>query len=182
MLPDLLGDVLEEGLDEFGLPAVLGPQRGGLRGDPDRARVEVADTHHDAARHHEGRRSEAVLLGPEQGADHHVAAGLELPVDLDHNAVSQPVGQQRLLRLGQTDLPRDAGMLERGQRSGPGAAVVTRDQHDVGVRLGHTRRHRPDPHFGDQLHVDACPGVGRLEVVDQLGDVLNRVDVVMRGR
>ena len=73
-LAHLLGDVLEEGLDELGLAAELGPQRRVLGGDPDRAGVEVADAHHDAARHHERRRGEAVLLGAEQRADDDVAA------------------------------------------------------------------------------------------------------------
>ena len=121
VLAHLLGDVLEEGLDELGLPGELGPQRGRLGGDADGTRVEVADAHHDAARDHQGRRGEAELLGAEQRGDDHVAAGLELPVHLDHDAVAQTVGQQGLLGLGQTDLPGDAGVLERGQRGRPGA-------------------------------------------------------------
>ena len=32
--------------------------------------------------------------------------GLQLPVDLDDDAVAQPVDHQGLLRLGQADLPR----------------------------------------------------------------------------
>jgi hypothetical protein len=108
--------------------------------------------------------------------------GLELPVDLDHDPVPQPVGQQGLLGLGQADLPRDAGVLERGQRRRAGPAVVARDQHHVGVGLGHPGRHRAHAHLGHQLHVDAGLRVGRLEVVDELGDVLNGVDVVVRRR
>ena len=64
----------------------------------------------------------------------------------------------------------------------PGAAVVARDEDDVGVRLGHARRHRAHADLGHQLHVDPGRGVGRLEVVDQLGDVLDGVDVVVRRR
>ncbi len=40
----------------------------------------------------------------------------------------------------------------------------------------------PTPDLGDQLHVDPGPRVGRLQVVDELGDVLDRVDVVVRRR
>ena len=181
-LAHLLGDVLEERLDELGLAAELGPQRRVLGRDPDGAGVEVADAHHDAARDHERRRGEAVLLRAEQRPDQHVAARLELPVHLDHDAVPQSVDQQRLLGLGQPDLPRDAGVLERGQRRRAGAAVVARDQHDVGVRLGHAGRHRADADLGHELDVHPRLGVGRLEVVDQLRDVLNGVDVVVRRR
>ena len=54
------------------------------------------------------------------------------------------VEHQRLLGVGQADLPRRAGVFEAGQRRGAGAAVVAGDQHDVGVRLGHARRDGAD--------------------------------------
>ena len=72
VLPDLLGDVLEERLDELGRSGEPLAQHRVLGGDPHRAGVEVADAHHDAARHHQRRGGEAVLLGAEQRADHHV--------------------------------------------------------------------------------------------------------------
>ena len=74
------------------------------------------------------------------------------------------------------------GVLERRERRGARAAVVARDEHDVGVRLGHARCDRADPDLGDELDVDARRRVGVLEVVDQLGEVLDRVDVVVRRR
>ena len=77
----------------------------------------MADPHHDAARHDQRGGGEAELLGPEQGADDHVAPRFQLAVDLDHDAVAQPVGHQRLLGLGQSQLPGDTGVLERGERA-----------------------------------------------------------------
>ena len=88
-----------------GLPGEALAQLGVLRGDADRARVEVADPHHHAARHHQRRGGEAELLGAEQRADDDVAAGLQLAVDLHDDAVAQAVEQQRLLGLGQTRAP-----------------------------------------------------------------------------
>ena len=104
------------------------------------------------------RGGEAELLGAEQRGDDHVAAGLELAVGLHDDPVAQPVEQQRLLGLGQAELPRRAGVLERGQRRRAGAAVVAGDQDDVGVRLGDARRDRADADLGDQL--DVHPGRG----------------------
>ncbi len=181
-LAHLLGDVLEEVHDVVGLAGVALAQHRVLRRDADRAGVEVADAHHDAAGHHERSAREAVLLGTEQRRHDDVAAGLELAVGLHDDAVAQAVEQQRLLGLGQAELPRTTRVLERGQRRGAGAAVVPGDQHDVGVRLGDTRRDGADPDLGDELHVHACPRVGVLQVVDQLGEVLDRVDVVVRRR
>ena len=163
-----------------GLPVKRFAQLGVLGGDAHRAGVEVADPHHDAARHHQRGGGEAELLGAEQGADDHVPTGLHLPVDLDHDAVPQAVGHQGLLGLGQAQLPGDAGVLQRGERRGPGAPVVPGDEHHVGVGLGHPGGHRAHAHLGHQLHVDPGPRVGRLQVVDELGDVLDGVDVVVR--
>jgi hypothetical protein len=62
------------------------------------------------------------------------------------------------------------------------AAVVTGDQDHVGVTLGDACGHRAHAHFGDQLDADARLVVGILEVVDQLGQIFDRIDVVVRGR
>ena len=133
-------------------------------------------------RHDQRRGREAVLLGAEQRGDHDVAAGLHRAVDLHGDPVAQAVEQQGLLGLGQAELPRQAGVLERGQRRGAGAAVVAGDQHDVGVRLGHAGGDRADAGLGDQLDVHPRLRVGVLQVVDQLGEILDRVDVVVRRR
>ena len=75
-----------------------------------------------------------------------------------------------------------ARVLDRAQRRGAGAAVVPGDEHDVGVRLGHAGGDGADAELAHQLDVDARPRVRVLEVVDELLDVLDRVDVVVRRR
>jgi len=52
-LTDLFGEHEEEVDDVLRLPGELLPQFGILRGDADRAGVEVALPHHDAAHHHQ---------------------------------------------------------------------------------------------------------------------------------
>ena len=129
-----------------------------------------------------GGGGEAELLGAEQRGDDHVAAGLQLAVGLDADAAAQVVHHQHLLRLGQAELPGHAGVLDRGERRGAGAAVVAADQHDVGLGLGHAGGDRADADLGDQLDADAGAVVGVLQVVDQLRQILDRVDVVVRRR
>ncbi len=172
----------EEVLDELRLAGETLAQHRVLRRDTHGAGVEVADAHHDAARDHERRGGETELLAAEQRRDHDVATRLQLAVDLHDDAVAKTVEQQRLLGLGQAELPRCAGVLDRGQRRRAGATVVTGDEHHVGVRLGDTGRDGADADLGDQLHVDAGLRVGVLQVVDQLGEILDRVDVVVRRR
>ena len=140
------------------MPGELLAQLGVLRGDADGAGVEVADAHHDAARHDERRGREAELLGTEQRGDHDVAAGLELAVDLHDDAVAQAVQQQRLLRLGEAELPRCTRVLDRREPRRAGAAVVTGDEDDVRVRLRHAGRDGADADLGDELHVHPARG------------------------
>jgi hypothetical protein len=91
ILADLFGDEQEEVLHELGLAGEPLPQHRVLGGHPDRAGVQVAHPHHDAAGHHQRSGCEAEFLGTEQCRDHHVAPGFELTVDLDHDPVAQPV-------------------------------------------------------------------------------------------
>ena len=65
-----------------------------------------------------GAEAKPYSSAPRSAPTTHVAARLQLPVDLHDDAVAQPVDQQRLLRLGQADLPGDAGVLQRRQRRG----------------------------------------------------------------
>ena len=95
-------------LDELRGAGVPLAQHRVLGGDADRAGVQVADPHHHAAGDHQRRGGEAELLGAEQRGDDHVAAGLQPAVDLHLDAVAQPVEPQRLLGLGQAELPRAA--------------------------------------------------------------------------
>ena len=181
-LADVLGDEAEIVLDELRLAGELLAQLRVLGGHADRAGVQVADAHHDAARHDQRRGRKAEFLGAEKRGDDHVAAGLELTIDLDDDAIAEAVEEQDLLGLGEPQLPGDARVLDRGQRRGAGAAVVTGDQHDVGVRLRHASGDGADADFGDELHVNRARRVGVLQVVNQLRQILDRVDVVMRRR
>ena len=181
-LADLLGDVAEEGDDELGAAGEALAQDRVLRGDAHRAGVEVALAHHDAAGDDERRGREAELLGAEERRDDDVAAGLELAVALDDDAVAQVVEDEGLLGLGQADLPGGARVLDARERGRAGAAVEAGDEDDVGLGLGHARGDRADADLGDELDVDAGLLVGVLEVADELGEVLDGVDVVVRRR
>ena len=156
-LAHFFGDEEEVVDDVLGLAGELLAQHRILRRDADRAGVQVALAHHDAALDHQRRGGEAELVGAEQRADDDVAAGLHLAVDLHGDAPAQPVQHQRLLGLGEAELPGRAGVLDRGQRRGAGAAVVPGDGHVVGLGLGDARGDRADADLGNELHaIDAC--------------------------
>ena len=102
-----------------GLPVELRAQRRILRGDAHRAGVQVALAHHDAAHGDQRRGGEAELLGAQQRGDGDVAAGLQLAVGLHADAAAQIVHHQHLLRFGEAQLPRNAGVLDRSERRAP---------------------------------------------------------------
>jgi hypothetical protein len=171
IVDDVLGLALEA-LDELRV----------LRGDADRAGIQVALAHHDAALGHERRGGEAELVGAEERADHDVAPRLHLSVRLHRDAAAQPVQHQRLLRLREPDFPRAARVLHRRQRRGPGAPVVPGDGDVVRLRLRHARGDRAHADLGHELDGDPRLRVHVLQVVDELRQVLDRIDVVVRGR
>ena len=153
---DFLGDEEEEVDDVLGLAGEPLAQHRVLRCDPDRAGVEMALAHHDAAGGDQRCGGEPELIGAEQRADHHVAAGADAAVDLHRDAAAQPVGDQRLVGLGKADLPRRAGMLDGGERRGAGAALEAGDGDVVGAGLGHAGRDGADADFGHQLDRDVA--------------------------
>src|ERR1700686_3374022 len=84
--------------------------------------------------------------------------------------------------LGKPDLPRRTGMLYRGERRGAGAALVAGDGDVVGTRLRHAGGDGADADFGDELYGDVAVGVDVLQVEDQLRQVFDRINIVMRWR
>ncbi len=149
---------------------------------PGRTRVEVALAGHVAADRDQRRRPERELLGAEQRGDQQVPTGLQATVGAQRDAIAQVVPQQDLVHLGQPELPRRADVLDRRQRRGAGPAGVA-GQVDVGrAGLGHTCGDRPDAARRDELDADPGARVDRPQVGDELGEVLDRVDVVVRRR
>ena len=181
-LAHLLGHEEEVVDDVLGLAGEALDELGVLGGDAHRAGVEVALAHHDAALDHQRRRGEAHLVGPEEGGDDHVAPRLHLAVGLHRDAAAEAVQHQGLLGFGEAHLPRAPGVLDGRERRGAGAAVVSRDGHVIRVRLGDARGDRAHALLGDQLDADARLGVHVLQVVNELGQILDGVDVVVGRR
>jgi hypothetical protein len=59
---------------------------------------------------------------------------------------------------------------------------MSRDQYDISMSLTHTRCHGPDANLGDELDVHPRMLIRILEVMDELSEILDRIDVVMRRR
>src|SRR5690606_26769588 len=62
------------------------------------------------------------------------------------------------------------------------AARIARDQHVIGMRLDDAGGDRADADLGHELHADPGVRIRVLQVVDELREILDRVDVVVRRR
>ena len=148
----------EEEVDHvLGLALELLAQCRVLRRDADRAGVQVALAHHDAAGGDQRRGREAELVGAEQRADDDVTARAHAAIDLHGDAAAQAIVDERLMRFGEADLPRAARVLDRGQRRRARAAFEAGDGDVVRARFGDAGRNRADADFGDELHLTRRP-------------------------
>ena len=75
-----------------------------------------------------------------------------------------------------------SGMFQGTDGGGAGAAVIARDQDHVRMGLGYPRGNRTHAYFRHQFHMHARFRVGILEIVDQLGQILNRIYIMVRRR
>ena len=181
-LADLLGDRVEEVDDVLFGPLELRTVLRVLGGDPDRAGVQVALADIDAAHRDQGDRAEVELLGTEDRCVDDIHSGAQTTVGAERHPLAEIVQHQHLLGLGKTDLPGQASVFDGRQWRRAGAPLMAADQDDIGVRLGDASGDGTDAGLGDQLHADARARVDLLEIVDQLGQVLDRIDVVVRRR
>ena len=142
----------------------------------------MALAHHQASHGDQNRGCKSELLRTEQGADHDIASGLELSVDLYADAVAELVQAQSLLGFGKADFPREPGVLDAGERACSGSAVVSADENHIRMTFCNARGNRSDAEFGNELHGNARLRVCVAEIEDQLGKVFDRVDVMVRRR
>src|SRR5712691_9515713 len=164
------------------LTAEFGAQVFALRGYAGWTGVEVALARHIAAQRHQSRRAKAKFLRAQHGRHDHVPPRFKAAIDAHFHTPAQPVAHEHLLRLGKPDLPRHAGVLDRLYGRCARAAIVSADKHVVGMGLSHASRYGSYTDSRDQLDAYARPRVYLVQVVDQLGKVLDAINVVMRGR
>ena len=157
-------------------------QRVILGADTHRAGIAVALAHHDAAHGDQRQRADAIFLGAQNGSDDDVAAGLQSTIGAQLHPVAQAIEGQHLIDFGQPHFPGRAGIFDTGLRARRRAADMARDQDDIGMGLGDTGCHRADTGAADQFHTHPGARVDLLQIIDELSQILDRIDVVMRRR
>mmetsp|Transcript_51252 Transcript_51252/g.116742 ORF Transcript_51252/g.116742 Transcript_51252/m.116742 type:complete len:220 (-) Transcript_51252:3061-3720(-) len=153
-----------------------------LGSDAHGAGVQVALPHHVATHGNQWSSGEPEELSAEQRSNNHIATVPQLAVGLQRHTPAQTVEHESLVGLGQAEFPRAPSVLDSGPSGRPGASVVAGDQDVISLALGDTCCDDTHSHFGHQLHAHIRSRVGILQIKDQLGQILNGIDVVVRGR
>src|ERR1700740_3536973 len=86
------------------------------------------------------------------------------------------------MRFGNTELPSAACMFDGAQRRSTGTAFVSADQDNICVRLGYPGSDSANARLRHQLNANLGPRIDLFEVANQLGQILNGVDVMVRRR
>ncbi len=154
-----------------------------LCGNAEGTGVEVAHTHHPAAHGYQGSRGEPEFLCPEQGGYCNVPSAHQLPVCFQDHTGPKAIGRQRMMGLRQTQFPGQTGIVNGTLGCCTCPAVMPGDQNDSGAGFRHAAGNGPDTVFRYQFYGDPGLPVGVFQVVNQLGQILDGVNVVMgRGR
>src|SRR6266566_3415147 len=86
------------------------------------------------------------------------------------------------MSFAQPNFPRKTGVLDRGQRRRTGTTVVAADGDDIRARFGNAGGNDADARTGNEFYADARARIHGAQVMDQLRQVFDAVNVVMRRR
>ncbi len=153
-----------------------------LRRNTHRAGVEVTLAHHDATSCNQWCGGKTELVRSQQGTDDNVAPGAKAAIHLDSDPSAQVVEHQGLVGFRKANFPWRSGVLDGRQGGRPGAAFKARDRHMVGPRFGNASGNSADTNLGNQFNAHIPIWIDVLQIVDQLGQIFDGVDVMVRGR
>src|SRR5260370_12092022 len=86
------------------------------------------------------------------------------------------------MSFAQPNFPRKTGVLDGGQRRRTGTTVVAADGDDVRARFANAGGNNADARAGNEFYTDAGARIHGAQVVDQLREIFDAVNVVMRRR
>ena len=166
----------------LGLSGKTGAQALILGGYADGAGIFGTYPHHHAAQRDQGGGGKTILFRSQEGRDGHIPACHQLAVCLDPDPGTQAAADQGLVGLGDAQLPGKSGAVDRAVRGRACAAVITGDQDHLGAGFGNAGGNGTYACFRNQLDRYAGPAVGVLQIINQLGQIFDGVDVMVRRR
>ncbi len=96
--------------------------------------------------------------------------------------MAQTVERQHLVGFGQAHFPWNTSVLDGALRARTSTAIMAGNQDHVGLGLGDTGGNGADAGTRDQFHTDAGVRVDLFQIINQLGQILDRINIVVRWR
>ena len=153
-----------------------------LSGHSHRTGVGMTLAHHHTSQNNQRRGSESKLIGSQKSHADDIASGLQLAVGLKTYHPAKLVKYQSLLGLAHSHFRRSSGIAYRRCRRSTRTSLGTGDHNQVGLGFSYTRRNGSHSAFGHQLHADLGTGIHILEIENQLSQIFNGINIVMRRR
>ena len=123
--------------------------------------------------------AEADPVGAKQHHLDHIGAIFHAAIAPDFHPVAQPGFQQRLVGFDHPDFRWQPNIFQRMLPRSAGAAIVAGDLDDVCVGFGDPHCDHADTGHDGQLHRDPYPWIAGFQFFDELGQVFNRVNIVI---
>src|SRR5215472_18038977 len=142
----------------------------------------MALARHVAAKRDKDGCAEGVFVSTKQRGNHDVTRGAQAAIGAKTNASAETIVDQDLLRFREAEFPWVAGVLNARKRRGARAACVSCDDDVICVGLCNTRGDGSDAATGDEFDAYGSARVGALQIPDELREIFNRIDVVVRRR
>src|SRR5260370_20433486 len=137
---------------------------------------------HDASDGEERSGAKTKFVGAENRGKDDVAGEFQASVSAERESRTEARANQCVMSFATPNFPRKTGVFDGGTGRGAASAVVPADGDDVRARFGNARSNDADSGTGYKLYADTGARVHGAKVVDQLSEVFDAVNVVVRGR
>src|SRR5262249_17626905 len=166
----------------FGLALKTRAKRFALCGDAHRASVQMALPGHHASDGQQRGRAKAEFVSSQNRCEHDIARKLQASVHAEREARTEASANQSVMCFAQTDFPRQTCVFDRREWGRTRAAVVSTDGNYVSSSFRNSCRNDAYARSGNKLHANPRPRVHRAQIVNQLRQVFDAVNVMMRRR
>ena len=182
ILAELLCDEVHEVHDIFGLASETLSELGVLCSDTHGTGIKIAHSHHYTAHCNKRSSCESELLSAQQCRNKYITTCHELSVGLYAYPRTQTVEHKGLVSFSKSQLPWKTCIIYGASGSSACTAVIARDEYYLSACLGNTCRNSSHASLGDKLYGDTRLIIGIFQVKDELCQIFNGVDIVMRRR
>mmetsp|Transcript_1298 Transcript_1298/g.3301 ORF Transcript_1298/g.3301 Transcript_1298/m.3301 type:complete len:369 (-) Transcript_1298:3037-4143(-) len=145
----------------------------------DGACVQMTFSHHNATHSNQWGSGKTEFLRSQQACNCNIASSLELTVGLNLNTITQPIENKRLLRFGKSEFPWKTASLNSGPSSSSSTTIVSTDCDMVGESFCYTSCDNANSDFRHKLHRHFSNWLGVLQIVNELGKILNGINIVV---